>query len=159
MTDFKKFCKECKNILKKNDITTHKQFLKWALKNHPDKGGNEDIFKIISNCDNEYFGTYAKCDYDSDYDSEDSEDSYYTKPKTKPKTSPKNKTSEKKPCREDQERNPKTGRCKKKTTAKSPKKSPKSPKGCGVGKIRNPKTGRCVSRTGKIGKEILKGKK
>jgi hypothetical protein len=47
-------CSECKTIFQKanfnpsNDIS--KEFRKWSLKNHPDKGGNNDTFKEVSGC-------------------------------------------------------------------------------------------------------------
>jgi hypothetical protein len=47
-------CSECKTIFQQanfnpsNDIS--KEFRKWSLKNHPDKGGNNDTFKEVSGC-------------------------------------------------------------------------------------------------------------
>jgi hypothetical protein len=78
-------------------------------------------------------------------------------------------------CKADQIRNPKTGRCVKKTgkigkeilakrSSKSKSSSPRriSPrkisikkKDCKPNQIRNPRTGRCVSKRGKIGKAVL----
>ena len=63
-------CKECKEILVEKNISSKKDFLKWALKNHPKEGGNEHIFDIVSSCNDEYFGLDPKCikdDYESPY--------------------------------------------------------------------------------------------
>ena len=43
-------CARCAVLLKSYKITNKKEFRKWLLINHPDKGGEEDIFKNISNC-------------------------------------------------------------------------------------------------------------
>lgn len=51
-------------------------------------------------------------------------------------SSSKSKSKSPKPCKAGKVRNPKTGRCIKKS----------SPKKCKEGKVRNPKTGRCVKR-------------
>lgn len=59
-----------------------------------------------------------------------------------------------KPCRKDQIRNPKTGRCILKRRSKSPKTKSKKPETKGD-KILNQKTGRYVLKTGAIGKKIL----
>ena len=57
-------CKECKEILVEKNISSKKDFLKWALKNHPKEGGND----IVSSCNDEYFGLDPKCMKD-DYES------------------------------------------------------------------------------------------
>ena len=50
----------CDSILKKVDIIdkdnvfNKKNFRRWALVNHPDKGGDAGIFGIVSNCVDEY---------------------------------------------------------------------------------------------------------
>jgi hypothetical protein len=72
---------------------------------------------------------------------------------------------QKKPCNPWQERNPITGRCKKKTgvtktgvTKTGVTKNGDSDKNvtpCPPGKIRNPATGKCVNIDGKIGKKIV----
>jgi hypothetical protein len=47
---------ECEDILCDNHITTRKEFLKWALRNHPDKVNEKDVtkatkkFQIVNNC-------------------------------------------------------------------------------------------------------------
>jgi len=125
----KKLCRECKKILKNNDITSLKDFRKWALKNHPDKGGDSEIFAIVSGCNDEYFGTNKRCDMDMNY-------SGYGHGREKPKKS-------RKPPRE-----------KPKKSRKSP--APKEPKPCNSDQIRNPKTGRCVLKTSPLGKKIMK---
>jgi len=62
---------DCNTILKQQGIldndpkTTRKNFKKWALKNHPDKGGNTSVFQSVSNCS----------DTDSDSDAESNESS------------------------------------------------------------------------------------
>lgn len=40
----------CNKNLCDFDIKTKRDFLKWALKNHPDKGGNTALFQEINNC-------------------------------------------------------------------------------------------------------------
>lgn len=48
--------KDCNTILKQQGIldndykTTRRNFKKWALKNHPDKGGNTSVFQSVSDC-------------------------------------------------------------------------------------------------------------
>ena len=47
---------ECKQIMCKNDIKTRKEWQKWLLKNHPDKGGDEDIARLVNDCnDKKYY--------------------------------------------------------------------------------------------------------
>lgn len=41
---------KCKELLKRENITSIKDYRAWALKNHPDKGGDPEVFKIISEC-------------------------------------------------------------------------------------------------------------
>ena len=48
-------CFECSELLKKYNIKTLKDFRIWALKNHPDKGGETDTFAKVSSCADEYF--------------------------------------------------------------------------------------------------------
>ena len=105
----RKLCKECKKILKNNDITNLKDFRKWALKNHPDKGGDSEIFGIVSGCNDEYFGTNKRCDMDVNYSGYGY--SKNRKKPRKPRKSAKPPSKEQKPCNSDQIRNPKTGRC------------------------------------------------
>jgi len=125
----RKLCSECKKILKNNDITSLKEFRKWALKNHPDKGGDEETFGIVSGCNDEYFGTNKRCDMDMNY-------SGYGYKREKPKKS--RKSPREKP----------------KKSKKPP--APKEPKPCNSDQIRNPKTGRCVLKRSPLGKKIMK---
>lgn len=90
--------KKCYKLLKDNDIwdddydVLRKKFKVFALKNHPDKGGVEEIFKAVSTCkdtlddDFEYFKNVAVNDYvyneeqviyDNEYDFDDSNDEDY----------------------------------------------------------------------------------
>ena len=48
-------CSECAEILNNNNIKTLKDFRKWSLSNHPDKGGDADKFAKVSDCTDEYF--------------------------------------------------------------------------------------------------------
>ena len=48
-------CSECAEILNNKNIKTLKDFRKWSLTNHPDKGGNQDVFGKVSGCADEYF--------------------------------------------------------------------------------------------------------
>ena len=95
----KKLCRDCKKILQNHNIQSLKDFRKWALKNHPDKGGDTDTFGLVSGCNDEYFGTNKRCDMDSSY----SRKPYSAKEK-KQRKSPAAK--EKKPCKSNQIRNP-----------------------------------------------------
>ena len=172
----KKLCRDCKKILQNHNIQSLKDFRKWALKNHPDKGCDTDTFGLVSGCNDEYFGTNKRCDMDSSY----SRKPYSAKEK-KQRKSPAAK--EKKPCKSNQIRNPATGRCVLKTSplgkkimkemgggssrrASSRRASPRreSPRRasppkrtpCKSNQIRNPKTGRCVLKTSPLGKKIMK---
>lgn len=40
----------CPELLRRLGILSVRDFKKWALKNHPDKGGDETLFKEVSNC-------------------------------------------------------------------------------------------------------------
>jgi hypothetical protein len=80
--DFKSNCMKCKKILEENNIKSHKQFLKWSIKNHPDKfrkeGGKvfenaEKKYKNIQLCDNHYFGDkdiYKRCPFELETEEE-----------------------------------------------------------------------------------------
>jgi hypothetical protein len=50
-------CIRCNRILKENNINSKKDFLKWSVKNHPDKGGSEEIYKEISSCNDIIYGS------------------------------------------------------------------------------------------------------
>ena len=41
---------KCKLELQDEDIKTRREFRLWALSNHPDRGGNLEIFQRISQC-------------------------------------------------------------------------------------------------------------
>jgi hypothetical protein len=56
-----KECDNCVKAFEDENIYDRKSFLKWSVKNHPDKGGNREKFQLISNC-NELFYKYDKCD-------------------------------------------------------------------------------------------------
>jgi hypothetical protein len=51
---------ECDAILAREGITSRKDFLKWALKNHPDKGGNTETFQRVSACVDTQYGSGRK---------------------------------------------------------------------------------------------------
>lgn len=48
---------ECDAILSKASISSRKEFLRWALRNHPDKGGNTEIFQRVSACVDRQYGS------------------------------------------------------------------------------------------------------
>ena len=134
-------CKECKRILLKNNIKVLKDFLRWSLNNHPDKGGEISIFQEVSNCVDKFFKDDNKeCDkYDySDKSNSDSSHPPHPHPRKKPSNSSDKSHSHKKPskkpkrspkdCPDGYERNPDTGKCRKKCTPEQ---------------ARNPVTGRC----------------
>jgi hypothetical protein len=50
----------CDAILAGAGITSRKDFLKWALRNHPDKGGNTEAFQRVSNCVDTQYGSGRK---------------------------------------------------------------------------------------------------
>ncbi len=53
---------KCVQEMCKHKIYTRTDFRKWALKNHPDKGGDSELFKYISNCvDEDRFCTESFC--------------------------------------------------------------------------------------------------
>ena len=120
-------CKECKGILLNNNINDFKQFLKWSLLNHPDKGGKLSVFQEVSNCVDIFFRNNEECNKYNYSDKSNSNSDFYKKPYKKPSDSSDKSHSHKKP-------------------SKSPKKSKsksKSPKNCPSGYERNPDTGRC----------------
>lgn len=41
--------KKASEFLDMFGINCRKDFLSWSIKNHPDKGGKEDVFKRVSN--------------------------------------------------------------------------------------------------------------
>ena len=59
-------CKKCKDILVKKKITNLKDFNKWGLKNHPDKGGELPVFQEVSNCVDIFFKN-NECDINKNY--------------------------------------------------------------------------------------------
>lgn len=46
----------CETILAREGITSRKDFLRWAITNHPDKGGDTTKFQEVSNCVDKQFG-------------------------------------------------------------------------------------------------------
>ena len=57
-------CKNCFIILKKQNINSDSAFRKWSLKGHPDKGGDEAIFKEVSSCNDDFFKV-RKCNWNN----------------------------------------------------------------------------------------------
>jgi hypothetical protein len=109
--------KKCYGLLQKYNIWSddynvlRKNFKLFALKNHPDKGGVEEVFQSVSSCkdilddDFNYFKDIAnksdvydyneeKVTYDYEYDFDDSSDEDFN-PKTKSKTKSKAKSTSK----------------------------------------------------------------
>ncbi len=56
-----KDCRPCKTFLKSKSINNKKDFLLWARKNHPDKGGSQNTFKKVSHCNDILFGINEDC--------------------------------------------------------------------------------------------------
>ena len=105
-----KLCNDCKKVLKTHNITNKKEFITWARTNHPDKGGNGNIFGLVSGCNDEYFGTNKSCDINKDYsymNSSNKPPPHREKP-SHHRASPK---QHRKACNPNQVRNPKSGRC------------------------------------------------
>ena len=48
--EIKETLKTCKDILAEHGITDMKSWRRWALKNHPDKGGETELFAEVSDC-------------------------------------------------------------------------------------------------------------
>ena len=179
-----KLCNDCKKVLKTHNITNKKEFITWARTNHPDKGGNGNIFGLVSGCNDEYFGTNKSCDINKDYsymNSSNKPPPHREKP-SHHRASPK---QHRKACNPNQVRNPKSGRCvlkssplgkkimkemggSRKTSSRrsrrassqktsSRRASPKKHnKACNANQVRNPKSGRCVLKSSPLGKKIMK---
>ena len=60
----KEDCEKCFDELESKNINSKKDFRKWSLKNHPDKGGDVEIFQIISSCNDDFYGSNVKCNKD-----------------------------------------------------------------------------------------------
>lgn len=53
---------KCQQDMCKENIKNRSDFRKWAIKNHPDKGGNQNVFKKINECvQNDTFCTEDFC--------------------------------------------------------------------------------------------------
>jgi len=74
-----KRCTQCKEFLFEKNISNKKDFLEWALKNHPDKGGDVKVFDEISSCNDEYFGINPKCVWESTHENPKNNDDIYKK--------------------------------------------------------------------------------
>ena len=63
---------ECDRILCKQGIKTNKDFRKWSIKNHPDKGGDQALFQEVSNCRDEIIkrGMVPDCNIKKSFDKE-----------------------------------------------------------------------------------------
>lgn len=51
---------ECDKVLADAGITSRRDFLRWAVRNHPDKGGNTEVFQRVSNCVDTQYGSGRK---------------------------------------------------------------------------------------------------
>lgn len=40
----------CKKVLEENNVKSNRDFKRWSLRNHPDQGGDEEVFKNVSGC-------------------------------------------------------------------------------------------------------------
>ena len=74
-------CKKCKDILVKKKITNLKDFNKWGLKNHPDKGGELPVFQEVSNCVDIFFKN-NECDINKNYGHTTTQTNYNYNPTT-----------------------------------------------------------------------------
>ena len=189
-----KNCKECADFLNEeygitcgegcNYADAKKAVRRLYLTLHPDKGGDEEMFKIVSDCVTKLIDN--KC----------AAKLVLKSPKRKDKKSPKKQGAGRprpqatgagrprpqatgagrsrsprrrprsprrrplKPCKSHQRRNEKN-RC---VNVRKPTRPPRSPRRQGAGahkscrpdQIRNPETGRCVLRSGKIGQKIMR---
>ena len=54
-------CDKCLNELENQNIQNKKDFHRWSLKNHPDKGGSLEKYQEISNCNDIFYGNNPKC--------------------------------------------------------------------------------------------------
>jgi len=52
--------KPCVTLLSDAGITSRKDFLRWSVSNHPDKGGDTKIFQEISACVDKQYGSARK---------------------------------------------------------------------------------------------------
>jgi hypothetical protein len=153
MDNYRK-CGKCKNtILGPKGIVDKKSFWKWSVKGgHPDKGGNEDIFKDVSAC-NDMFES-GVCNWSTNYRYDASPPRRSSPPRrpaasrapprarSPPRARPP-RSRGRKPCRPDQYRNPETGRCKKKPSDARAPAGTRRRKPCKEGEYRHPETGRC----------------
>ena len=169
-------CKKCKDILVKKKITNLKDFNKWGLKNHPDKGGELPVFQEVSNCVDIFFKN-NECDINKNYGHTTTQTNYNpTTPtnyknyekfwNTKERAEKERAENLKKPCDDGYERNPKTGRCRikckdyqyrdhvsnrcRKSPSKEKSKSPSSTnkKPCPDGYERSLKSDNCLKKCG-----------
>jgi hypothetical protein len=51
---------ECDAILREAGITSRREFTRWALRNHPDKGGDTATFQRVSACVDTQYGSARK---------------------------------------------------------------------------------------------------
>ena len=51
---------ECTATLREAGITSRKDFTRWALRNHPDKGGDTAMFQRVSACVDTQYGSARK---------------------------------------------------------------------------------------------------
>jgi len=168
-------CQMCKTLFERKGVefsedpsVVTKNFRKWAVRNHPDKGGDQDEFQSMAACVDivkeciERRGFSRFPDYTARGYTEEEP------PKKAPaKKAPAKKTGAKKECTPDKIRNPASGRCVKRDgkigkkllgeepAKKTGSKKSASKKECTPDKIRNPASGRCVKKDGKIGKKLL----
>ena len=52
--------KSCETLLSDTGITSRKDFLRWSVRNHPDKGGDTKTFQEISACVDKQYGSGRK---------------------------------------------------------------------------------------------------
>ena len=162
----KKFCDYCKTTLQNEKIDNRKDFLKWAVKNHPDKGGALDKFEKVSKCNDTYFGLNPECLKLDGFNSPSRRRAGSSRTTRLRGANRQNSQDQKKSCGSNKIKNPKTGRCVLKTSPlgkkimKSSRSSTrdinKTKKKCRNDQIINPKTGRCVLKRSTLGRKIMK---
>ncbi len=154
-------CDTCKESLDQAGIAGKNMFKYWALRNHPDKGGDMHKFQSMSDCNDKWYGKQPVCHFQSPVPPR--KHSPTSKPKKRSTRSPRKYKT--KTCSANKILNPKTGRCVRKSGAigrrLSAKRVPKASyrrgratKSCSRGKVRNPASGRCVKRSGRVGRRL-----
>jgi hypothetical protein len=151
-------CYKCKNILNFNGIKTPSDFRKWSLRNHSDKGYDDELFRNVSIC-KEYIDVDCPPREETktaDYEQESKDEPWNEPPRPPPsfnrpspsfnrpakpfnaytfrrQSSPirvSKRRSRRKSCKPSQYRNPSTKRCKSRKPCKKGQRRSRSTKRC-----------------------------